>query len=331
MFYESNYGPISVDLFAPGDSVVSTFPLGLCNSTCENNNKHVSYGYHHDSGTSFAAPYVSGVAALVWAKYPTLSATNVKKLILGSVNDLSADNRYSLCTTGGYLNAYGAIVGQDHVHDYRLIDNDITRHKLFCPCGAQTFTNHTFTYESISSTSHSCSCACGRIVDESHENTYSNATFTTHLQVCILCGATSTVVHTYNYSNITSSTHKQTCTACGYNTVVPHLWRVINKSVTGHVKQCNCGHTVDEVHTWVQNALGGYICSVCRQTGNFIPGIQSLLTPAGRLALQVANLQHGQVALIEGLPIIYFNGEYYLLSDSTTQVPYPIPPALQTE
>ncbi|MBR7176671.1 MAG: hypothetical protein IKD26_00465, partial [Clostridia bacterium] len=92
-----------------------------------------------------------------------------------------------------------------------------------------------------------------------------------------------------------------------------------------------CGHTVDEAHTWVQNALGGYICSVCRQTGNFTPGIQSLLTPAGRLALQAANLQHGQVALIEGLPIIYFNGEYYLLSDNTTQVPYPIPPALQTE
>ncbi|MBQ7914345.1 MAG: hypothetical protein IJ322_02365 [Clostridia bacterium] len=61
-----------------------------------------------------------------------------------------------------------------------------------------------------------------------------------------------------------------------------------------------------------------------------------LLTPycyvvPKQLALQVANLQHGQVALIEGLPIIYFNGEYYLLSDSTTQVPYPIPPALQTE
>ena len=50
-----------------------------------------------------------------------------------------------------------------------------------------------------------------------------------------------------------------------------------------------------------------------------------------KIALQAANLQHGQVALIEGLPIIYFNGEYCLLSDSTTQVPYPIPLALQTE
>ncbi|MBQ7914698.1 MAG: hypothetical protein IJZ28_03915 [Clostridia bacterium] len=155
----------------------------------------------------------------------------------------------------------------------------------------------------------------------------------THTGLCA-CGQTTTESHWYaedSYSNITNTTHKQTCAVCGYNTVVPHLWRVINKTVTGHVKQCNCGHTVDEVHTWVQNALGGYICSVCRQTSNFTPGIQSLLTPAGRLALQAANLQHGQVALIEGLPIIYFNGEYYLLSDSTTQVPYPIPPALQTE
>ena len=155
----------------------------------------------------------------------------------------------------------------------------------------------------------------------------------THTGLCA-CGQTTTESHWYaedSYSNITNTTHKQTCAVCGYNTVVPHVWKVINKTVTGHVKQCNCGHTVDEVHTWVQNALGGYICSVCRQTSNFTPGIQSLLTPAGRLALQAANLQHGQVALIEGLPIIYFNGEYYLLSDSTTQVPYPIPPALQTE
>ena len=149
-----------------------------------------------------------------------------------------------------------------------------------------------------------------------------------HVSSCF-CGQSVTESHAFSYSSITDTTHKQTCAVCGYNTVVPHLWRVINKSVTGHVKQCNCGHTVDEAHTWVQNALGGYMCSVCRQTGNFAPGIQSLLTPTGRLVLQAANLQHGQVILIDGLPIIYFNGQYYLITDSVTDTPAPVPPVVE--
>ena len=250
----SNYGAENVDLMAPADNVCSAFPTSLCGGESCTNANHITSNYHRFTGTSFAAPFVAGVAAMIWSKYPTLTLDYVKSAIIENTSDLINLNAESYCVSGGFINAYSALTSESATH-----------------------------------------------------------------------------THTLSYSNITSTTHKQTCTVCGYNTVVPHLWRVISKTTTGHVKQCNCGHTVDEAHTWVQNALGGYICSVCRQTSNFIPGIQSLLTPAGRLALQAANLQHGQVALIEGLPIIYFNGEYYLISESTTQVPYPIPPALQTE
>src|SRR3989339_447429 len=55
----SNYGKINVDLFAPGVDVFSLTPGSK---------------YSVKSGTSFAAPVVSGVAALIMGAYPDLSA-----------------------------------------------------------------------------------------------------------------------------------------------------------------------------------------------------------------------------------------------------------------
>lgn len=51
-----------VDVAAPGVSVVSTVPKG---------------GHCIDNGTSFSAPYVAGVAALLRAKYPKWTARNI--------------------------------------------------------------------------------------------------------------------------------------------------------------------------------------------------------------------------------------------------------------
>ena len=65
----SNYGKKNVDLFAPGDKIYTT--------TAGN-----SYAY--DSGTSLAAPMVSGVAALIWSYYPKLTVQEVKQIILDS-------------------------------------------------------------------------------------------------------------------------------------------------------------------------------------------------------------------------------------------------------
>lgn len=65
----SNYGKQNVDLFAPGDEIYSTSA----------GDKYVS-----DSGTSFAAPMVSGTAALIRQYYPNLTAQEVKQIIMDS-------------------------------------------------------------------------------------------------------------------------------------------------------------------------------------------------------------------------------------------------------
>jgi subtilisin family serine protease len=61
------------------------------------------------SGTSMAAPHVSGVAALLWAQDPARSPTDVKDILLSSV-----DPKPSLAArvaSGGRLNAFKALGG----------------------------------------------------------------------------------------------------------------------------------------------------------------------------------------------------------------------------
>ncbi len=89
----SNYGANSVDLGAPGVYIISTFPNNL---------------YMGASGTSMAAPYVSGVAALILSQCPTLESVEVKERILDSVDKI--DSLTGKCVTGGRLNAYEALL-----------------------------------------------------------------------------------------------------------------------------------------------------------------------------------------------------------------------------
>ncbi len=63
----SNYGTTSVDLAAPGVGILSTIPGNT---------------YGNMSGTSMAAPHVTGVAALVKSKYPNISTLDLKDAIL---------------------------------------------------------------------------------------------------------------------------------------------------------------------------------------------------------------------------------------------------------
>jgi cell wall-associated protease len=72
----SSYGKKNVDLFAPGSDIYTTFP----------ENK-----YNTDSGTSLAAPMVSGAAALLWLYYPTLTVQEVKQIILESGTSYDID------------------------------------------------------------------------------------------------------------------------------------------------------------------------------------------------------------------------------------------------
>jgi len=101
----SNYSKEVVDIFAPGVQINSTIP----------NNK-----YKYESGTSMAAPVVTGVAAVLKSYFPQLTAAQLKDIILSSsrqyeglkvkIKDKSAKELFSnLSKSGGVvdlINAY---------------------------------------------------------------------------------------------------------------------------------------------------------------------------------------------------------------------------------
>lgn len=102
----SNYSDEGVDLFAPGVDVYSTIP---------------GNEYKSNSGTSMAAPVVSGVIALIMAYYPELKPSELKEILRQSVYS-QADQMVlrpgkgeeevafgSLSITGGLVNAYQAL------------------------------------------------------------------------------------------------------------------------------------------------------------------------------------------------------------------------------
>jgi hypothetical protein len=88
----SNYGLTTVDLGAPGVNIYSTMP---------NNN------YSSLSGTSMAAPHVSGAISLLWAKCSKLTHTQVKQNILETVDNVPALSGKTV--TGGRLNVFHAL------------------------------------------------------------------------------------------------------------------------------------------------------------------------------------------------------------------------------
>ena len=94
----SNFGPATVDLAAPGVDIYSTLPGGH---------------YGPLSGTSMAAPHVSGVAALIRAVAPDMPAVEVKREILEGAVPLSTLAPY--VATGGRLSAFLPIATRDDV------------------------------------------------------------------------------------------------------------------------------------------------------------------------------------------------------------------------
>jgi subtilisin family serine protease len=124
----SNYGASTVDLGAPGVSVLSTVPAGSC-ALCDPS------GYRRLDGTSMATPYVAGVAALALSQFPTLTTAELKTVILGSVDPIPA--LATITTTGGRLNADRA------VRSNFLIDVDPS--DLAVPAGGSITTSVTLT------------------------------------------------------------------------------------------------------------------------------------------------------------------------------------------
>ncbi|MFN3649235.1 MAG: S8 family serine peptidase [Armatimonadota bacterium] len=88
----SNYGAQTVQLGAPGVTILSTYP----------NN-----GYAYASGTSMAAPHVAGAAALLLSYAPGLSVADLKNRLLQNTDPVSALNGKAV--TAGRLNVHRAL------------------------------------------------------------------------------------------------------------------------------------------------------------------------------------------------------------------------------
>ena len=96
----SNYGATSVDLAAPGVSILSTALNGGLG-------QGPGYGYSGWSGTSMAAPFVSGAVALCAAQYPSETVAERVRRILDHVHPLAALSDKTV--TGGRLDVAAAV------------------------------------------------------------------------------------------------------------------------------------------------------------------------------------------------------------------------------
>jgi thermitase len=92
----SNYGAATVDLFAPGEDVLSAW-------------KGPELGWWWSDGTSMAAPHVAATLALMRAAAPALDAAKLKQALLDSVDRIPALAGRSV--SGGRLNAAAAVAG----------------------------------------------------------------------------------------------------------------------------------------------------------------------------------------------------------------------------
>jgi subtilisin family serine protease len=99
----SNRGHLNVGVAAPGVSVLSTVPRGYVGLP------DVA-SYVPDSGTSFAAPYVTGIAALLAVREPSLTAAQIKQRIISTAEPLLP--LASKVAASGRANAYNALTNQ---------------------------------------------------------------------------------------------------------------------------------------------------------------------------------------------------------------------------
>jgi len=107
----SNYGATTVDLGAPGVSILSTLPGG-------------GYGYY--SGTSMATPHVTGAIALYASTHAGASGAAIKTAVLAAASSTYTSSLSGKTLTSGRLNAggFGEVVPGLAVNDVSVVEGN---------------------------------------------------------------------------------------------------------------------------------------------------------------------------------------------------------------
>ena len=94
-FKLADFSCVGADIFAPGRDILSDLPNG---------------GVGYDTGTSMAAPIVTGTAAMVWSANPDLTAAQVREILLKSCKQFSAIKKNKTIKSDiSMLNSYLAV------------------------------------------------------------------------------------------------------------------------------------------------------------------------------------------------------------------------------
>ena len=100
-FYQSNFGA-SIDIGAPGNVIIST---------------HIDNRYRPLSGTSMATAHVSGVAALIISKRPSLTHEEVRQILLSTADPITESPEL---VGAGNLNAARALMASGSLQAHIL-------------------------------------------------------------------------------------------------------------------------------------------------------------------------------------------------------------------
>lgn len=97
----SNYGGRSVHIAAPGKHIYSSVAVQA------KSGGPLTSGYAFKSGTSMAAPVISGAAALVWSAFPEMSNVAIKNRLMATATRSPALS--GKVVSGGQVNLYKAL------------------------------------------------------------------------------------------------------------------------------------------------------------------------------------------------------------------------------
>lgn len=112
----SSTGP-EVEIAAPGSNIFSTFPRELDNAD------YVVDGYQNLTGTSMAAPHVTGILALYKEQHPALSHTKLREILRSTAKDIGPAGR-------DISFGYGLVQYEKEIKTVPLIETKVVKGKI---------------------------------------------------------------------------------------------------------------------------------------------------------------------------------------------------------